>query len=287
MPNARPYSQRPQEFVLDYQHWLWNGLLFCFLGRYPGSAKIIDHSQFNNQCSIANGASISADWVYDYDLKRWGYANVNAAPGISSSFIFCGNPPNINQIHSLSACGWVRAVDVTTGGIPLLSCQSGTQGFSLNANQTGSGTVGGALSIWAHDTTWQAVSYSAGITAGQLYHVGFTTNQSLNLTELLFNGKVVASGSIYPADVGNNALGIGANAVGSTTGSSGCNQQFFDWCIWSGYHPEKIREMYNIGRTDPMYGGAIIPISRAAATSAAATPAASKFIRPLFQGAAI
>lgn len=270
-------SQRPQEFTLDYQHWLWSGLLLGFFGRSPGSKIVLDQSQFKNGCNITNGGTISADWVYDSDLKRWGYSNVNAA---TPSYIYCGQPANINQATTLTACGWIRTVNVTTAAC-LLGAQSTTQGFSLNINQNTSGQQAGAVVIYANNGSFHGASYNAGITAGTLHHVGFCCTSGA--AQLFLDGYQVASMATGLSSVGNNYLSLGANA---TTESSGANEKFFDWCIWAGSHPEKIKEMYNIGHADSMYGGAIIPISRSTSASAVAAATAAGGPFPYFDHSA-
>jgi len=83
--------ERPENFVLKYDHALARGLVFAGLGNgCVGSSRYIDSSTHKNHCILTN-MDPKTDWVWIPELGRWGLdfagGSTNENAPFSKSFL--------------------------------------------------------------------------------------------------------------------------------------------------------------------------------------------------------
>lgn len=204
---------RPQQFELDYDHPLANGLVFAGLGNQPGSRRYNDSSAYGNHGVLTN-MDPATDWLSNGQLNRPacdfdGNTNIINAP--HKSLLSIGQ----DAAAQITVAAWVRQKDTSRTYESYVqkgtSTNSASVDFLLGVGAIGTNALWGTGNSGDNSAWLQANNVIVQNTwvhlCGTLSATGSTTGNK----SLYANGIVKASGT-YAAKAASNtdAFNVGS-----------------------------------------------------------------------------
>jgi hypothetical protein len=185
MRSTRYPRTRPEDFRLNSDCQLAQGLVFLGAGRFPESKYFHDSSLYGNHGTLTNmavPATATSGWAWDSFLGRW---RLNCDG--TNDHVLVGNPVT-TQVNNFSLCGWInpRTLPQTTSFLIYNGTDACGYGMGICAVDQGSATnVGGLFGSIAWLTTTTPMS---GVELWD--HIALVYGQSTG--KFYFNGRVLA-----------------------------------------------------------------------------------------------
>ena len=132
----RPYktrTKRPDDFIVDQNHYLANGLIFAGCGRSPGSATYVDSSIYQTN-GILTTMTPTIDWVWDEQIGQW----VLEFDG-SDDYVSVLSTPSFRLSGDKSLCCWIKMPSLSTGCGFTGKSNSTVYGMALGYGWNGNG----------------------------------------------------------------------------------------------------------------------------------------------------
>lgn len=133
----RSLRERPENFIVNYNHSLSRGLIFGGFCNYPRSIKYVDSSIYNNYASLSD-MNPESDWTYVTSLNRMGIDFNGGTQNITINNNFWGILP----ISTM--CVWAIAYTPISGsGRGIISINNGARFICI-----GQGTLNWMVHTW-------------------------------------------------------------------------------------------------------------------------------------------
>lgn len=235
-------TRRPDEFELDTDSSLAQGLRFAGLGQFTRSTRYQDSSLYGNNGTLSATMNPATDWVFDAELGRTYTTHDSTSKNVSVGNVL----PLVGTDITCSA--WVYVLD--NGGY---------------GNIIGKGSDAWRFGYYSYDAIGERFTFYSGSSLqyasigstlqGVWSHAAMTFKASTRVVKYYRDGDYKDTDT-SGADVGANATNVTIGPAFTHTGKC----RLSDVCLWDrALSLPEIRTLAN--PSDPMLGGLIQPIT--------------------------